>query len=330
MIVGADIGFSHIKLATPNYTVKVPSAVGAGAFSEMSGAAVAAGRKAVSTEGVRLVQLGEKTWRVGASSYLLQTARTDMGRFAEGSDIVKAPLFAGLYDLAIGRTNIMAEIVVGLPLALVRTSADARKMREGIRGWLLGFHEFRIDDLHQVYLDVQQVDIQSQPAGGLIATGILEHANVMLVDWGFMTLHTAAFEGMRYNLDATWTSFLGVHKAAAALVNLVDQKYGVRLQLHEADRHLELGLPLHAPGGPYDISHLVDQALDMTHDEACRFIQDQLDKVRYDRLIFVGGGAWRYEKHIMNRWPHAEIGSDPIFQCARGLCEYGLHQWGSR
>jgi len=258
--------------------------------------------------------------------------RLDFQRLSNGPEL-RALTYATLFDLVDGGA-IDLRIVVGLPVEVLQ-GPDARAIVKGLRGWLLGEHQFTVDG-KEAHLNVHALLPMAQPVGAFLEWGldlagqwVRDTADftlpVAVCDLGFNTLDLFTVKGGEVSARYTRGETLGIRRAATALVEIVKRQHQRDLSLHEADgllrEYVKSGpILLALAGGTVDVRPFVHSALDVAAGEVTSFIERAWGNGRqFARVILTGGGCLALGKRLRQQLPHAILLPDSVTANARGL-----------
>ena len=267
--------------------------------------------------------------------YTRPIERLDFQRLSNGPEL-RALTYATLFDLVDGGT-IDLNIVVGLPVEVLQ-GPDARAIVKGLRGWLLGEHQFTVDG-QDAHLNIHALLPMAQPVGTFLEWGLDLRGQWArdtkdftlpsgVCDLGFNTLDLFTVKGGEVSARYTRGDTLGMRRAATALVDIVKRQYQRGLSLHEADgilrKYAKPGAILLAmadsAGGTVDIRPLVRSSLDVAAGEVSSFIEQAWGNGRqFAHLLLTGGGCLALGDRLRQQLPHATLLHDPVTANARGL-----------
>ncbi len=336
-ILGLDPGFGGFKLAevTPEgvKTAYLPAVVGIGDtdIGLLSLGGLSKRRNghtpyAVSWNGARYL-VGPNVAR-----YARPLQRLDFQRLADGPEL--RALTYGVLAQGLGPGEHDVRLIIGLPVEVMADRDLATATLKGLRKWLVGHHEFQVDDAH-CQVTVRQVKALAQPVGAFFAWGLDDagkwrrtaddlKAPVGVCDIGFNTLDLFAVEGGQVIARYTGGETLGMRRAAETLADLVRRMHGMILYLSQADALLREKSPrVYAGGKSIDIRPLVAQSLDATAAAVLAYVERHWDNGRqFAHLLFTGGGSQALRSHLLRAYPHGAILPDPLTANAAGLARY--------
>ena len=336
-ILGLDPGFGGFKLAeiTPEgiTTAYLPAVVGIGDTDTGLLSLDGLGKRrnghtprAVSWDGVRYL-VG-----TGVARYARPLQRLDFQRLANGPEL--RALTYGVLAQGLGPGEHEASLIIGLPVKVMADRDLATTTLKGLRKWLVGDHEFQVDDAI-CNVTVHQVKALAQPVGAFFAWGLNDagrwrrspddlKAPVGVCDIGFNTLDLFAVEGGQVIARFTGGETLGMRRAAELLADLVRRAHGVSLALPQADALLREKSPaIYVDGQQRSVHSLAAQALDATAADALAYIERHWgDGRQFAHLLFTGGGSQALRTPLLRTWPHGLILPHPLTANAAGLARY--------
>lgn len=264
--------------------------------------------------------------------------RLDFYRLFEGPQI-KALTLTGL---ALMNPDRPVAILQAFPVEALQKKELGQSILSGQRSWLLGEHQFRLDN-REYRVTVAQIKAMAQPLGSYFTWGLDEkgvwirseddfNALTVVGDIGFNTLDLFGIERGRVIGHFTGGQNLGMHNAASIIARGVRSLYGVELSLHQADELVQA----HVAGQPavvyqngrYEVNALVQQALDETLAGILDFLRSHWKKGGYNKMILTGGGARALRKALLRQYPAAFIPADPVTANADGLARFAARENG--
>lgn len=207
-------------------------------------------------------------------------------------------------------------LMVGLPLQMM-TGDLARDYQKGVKGWLMGTHEFEVDGItHRVEVDA--VKQTSQPVGALFDY-VLDHRGQMIGERGDALLDEVGVISVGFN-----TVELLVVKERGAVERFTrGNTLGVRrlLELINRDGLFSLG-ELDAKLRANRMKSELKQAMPVW----VREVNGEIEKVwgvshrRFAKVLIVGGGALLLREALTVQFAHkAWVPDDAVLAIARGL-----------
>ena len=294
--IGLDPGFSSIKVAEASETgvaaYLLPAAVGLGAETEtgLSLAGVTRPRKR-GTQPLEVAFDG-LTYLVGpnVALYTRPIHRMDFDRFSDSPEL-RASLYAALYKILNGGAH-QASLALALPVKVLQDKAEAQRVERQIRNWLAGSHSFSVNGV-ETYLTVVNVRAKiPQPVASWFEWGMDNRgqwvkgaealkAPTLVVDQGFNTLDVLVVQNGQISQRHTGGDTLGMRRAAERLIELLNRRYRITLDLLEADaliRQAGSGQKATAfvDGEAVDVSTAARQSIGSLESDVTRFIENVL------------------------------------------------------
>lgn len=341
LYIGLDPGFGNFKVATIGGGVTVvPSVVGVGETDLGLLSLGAVGKRSRRSMPDR-VTFGGVTYLVGegVARYAEPVQRMDFHRLSDGPELL-ALFYATMARALDGRVGAVVRAMVGLPVEVMADKALGRGTLRGLRGWMVGPHEFEVNG-ESVRFAVEDVRAMAQPAGAFFAWGLNDagkwvrptgdlKAPVAICDIGFNTLDLFAVQGGDVVGRFTGGDTAGMRRAVELLMQSVGGRYGVDLSLHEADALLRQRRPrLYTCDGEMDVLPLVRQALGTAAAGIVSFVERRWGKGRqFAHLLFAGGGAEAMRVMLLRQYPHGVVLPNAVGANAMGLACYAVRIFG--
>lgn len=311
LLIGVDLGYGAIKLASQSGTTQLPSFVG-----------LPRGERIASVTGIKKSKASLLIEHDGGAFYVGRNAHND-GQPLEnldyerltGSPEIRALFYGALSEHADQIDS--ASIMVGLPLSLLgeeNKAATASAMKK----WLRGDHEWTANGEKRT-ITIEQVDITSQPAGALFdfvfddagkptPFAKLAKKEIGMLSVGFNTIEMMTLNGGQL-----------VQRLSGSTEN------GVRRLLEQAnpDNSYSLGeLDAMLRRGTLDI----DAAVEVWSRAVNGDIESQWGKTwkRFERILIVGGGTMILNGHLGKYQAKAHTPDQPVFSIASGLHKHLL------
>lgn len=339
--IGLDPGFGEFKIAEVKdgvvFTNQIPSVVGIGRIGSMGMLGAPLRRSRVSQEKPLQVEIDGLSYLVGKNvhKYTEPSTRLDYRRLSDGPEL-KALVLSSL-ALRMSGGPFDCSLIVGLPVEVAMDEVLGPKTLAGLRRWLIGEHKFNMNG-EKYTISVRKIKAIGQPVGSYFAFGLDNqgqwkrgkrdyNAPVVVVDGGYNTVDIFAIERGIINHRATGGDNLGMHRVGRIVRQQVQNDFGVKLSLYEADEIIrsESNLLYH-PGGTADISNLVDAALSAAFTDINQFVKDRIDAQPFRHQILTGG--WVKPKllrpRITEEYPHAIILPDPVTANAIGKAKFAV------
>jgi hypothetical protein len=265
--------------------------------------------------------------------------RMDFLRLGDSPGI-RACVFAALYAIAAGGDEKLA-ILVGLPVEVLQSDAQAGAVVGDIRHWLEGEHRFWVDD-REILFTVQEVQVAAQPQGAMFEWGLNMRGQwahptatvrdkIAVLDVGFNTVDLYAIEDGRVNRRFTGGNTAGMRRAAQLMVNALSRQ-GLAPSLHQADEWLRQYTSNPRRRKPFetnvgdemiDLKPLMQRALQSTTEEIVGFVERLWGNGRQFRhVLLAGGGALPMSESFLHQFPHATLLPDAATANARGLARF--------
>ncbi len=344
-VIGLDPGFGGIKVAAIEEgtlrTAHVPAVVGVGS-TDLGLLSLGefrrhrrrrSGPDTVAFEGVEYL-VGENVHR-----YARPVERMDFHRLSGGAEL-QAAIYAALARVFEPGEH-ETPVLLGLPVEVMSDRSQAQEVLRAIRGWFLGEHVFRVNDVDYV-VKIREVRAMPQPAGAFFAWGLDNTGRwvrgkealrqpVGICDIGFNTLDLFAVEAGDVVGRFTAGDTVGMRRAAELLAQTLRRQYGLELSLHEADALLRQKAPhVHVAGqGTVSVARMVRQALETTAAYVVRFLEERWGRGRqFAHILFSGGGAEMLRDVLLRQYPYGEVLPDAVTANAVGLARYAVRVWG--
>lgn len=339
---GWDPGNGVQKAAWTNGKINVvafPSVVGVGRLD--TGAVTLGGFEMAQNKQdlPYVIELGGLRYLAGqnVATYAKPIERLDTGRFTDGVEL--RALFCLTVGL-LGLNGMQVAAAVGLPVEMLRDKAHAQAVSKQMAGWMVGQHRFSMNG-QEMGFEVTMIRCTSQPLGAWLDWGMNDEGKwvkgpegrkspTLIIDQGFNTLDLFAVEGGQPSPRYTGGQELGMGRALEMAASLVEERYRVRLSLHEIDglmrEHLagEKARTYHR-GDLVDISAEINQALSGLAVDVLEFIRKKVGgSAESFRIILAGGGAVALHKWLSAEYPHAELAPAPALANARGLAKLAV------
>lgn len=337
--IGVDPGFGGFKMCEvigeEIKTFLMPSSVGLGASTdEISMAGILRNRSArkpyrVKFEGIEYL-VGHNV-----AAYTRPIDQMDYNRFTDSPEL-RASFYAGLAQMTGGGQHTVG-LVIGLPVEVVKDTAEANKVQRQIRGWLVGEHSFMVDGI-EFEVEVARVRAKTpQPvgswqdwgldyAGQWIKGAAALKAPTLIIDPGYNSLDVVLTYKGKIQSRETDGDKLGMRRAAERLQSLLKQKYNVEPDLRVCDEEIQAvsmnrKAETYVKGELVNVSRLAKQALNTTEADAIDFVSRALDQrnAREYRVFLTGGGAISLINKLLRQYEHANAMPGPVLANARGL-----------
>jgi hypothetical protein len=236
-----------------------------------------------------------------------------------GAPEMRVLLYAALaqYQDEHGPFDESLSLMVGLPLQMM-TGESAKDYQKGVKGWLVGTHEFNVDGVsHRI--EVESVRQTSQPVGALFDYVMDEKLKVVadprdevgVISVGFNTVELLVVKDGGAVERFTRGNTLGVRRLLE-LINS-DSLYS----LGELDGSLRAGglrseMKNALPVWSREVNGEIERVWGISHK-------------RFAKVLIVGGGALLLKEMLTLQFGHkAWLPSDPVLSIARGLWKLSM------
>lgn len=336
-----DLGFGGLKGAEVNgkdlLTYQLPAQVGLMRKTDQISLGGVANPGGISTD--RPLQVGMTdgaTYLVGnnIAAYTTPIPQMDFTRFSDSIEL-RANLY-GLFSLIFNPGKHDTSILLTLPVEPLKTEESANRVERGIKSWLVGEHQFSVDN--QSYaVNVHRVRCKMpQPVAiwcdwGFTLEGTWYRgpdaliAPYMIIDPGFNTLDLVIVQNRKILTRLSGGEKLGMRIAAQRLSQLLRDKYGLELDVYQADLLIKKlviqgrGVTTYVGGDSIDITPLARQALDSLKADSLIFIEDSIKNAAASKNILGGGGAIALGSLLRQQLKgNLEVLEDPVLAGARG------------
>ncbi len=341
-VIGFDPGFGNSKGAYINgqlNTTHLSSVVGIGntelgLLNAVSSSTrfMRKGRQDIPLRG----SFEEVTYLVGenVANFARPVERMDFMRLGSGPEL-KALFYATMYNLLGEGVHGDIRLMVGLPVEVMLNRELALSTRRQLRNWMVGRHQFFVDDLG-IVLDIRRVEVIAQPAGAYFSWGMNEEGKwvkpaedlkqmLAVCDIGFNTVDLFVLQGGQPVARYTDGENLGMRRAAEILVNHIRKTANVTLSLHGADRLMRMRDPqLSTVDGMISLAAVSQQAYESVTAGVVQFVERSWGNARqFRRVLFTGGGAEALRSQLARHYPHGVVLPSAVTANAAGLAKYG-------
>lgn len=318
MVFGIDLGMGACKLVGEGGGVHLPSHVG-----------MADGRFVAGMAGMK-AQAAPVKITVGNHSFYVGDGAHEWGRPVEsldyerlnGSPEIRAIFYAAVteYVHCHAVINLPVVLYVGMPLESL-TGDRAVATVTAVKGWLMGRHEWAVNDDLNLALDVADVRITSQPSGALFDYLLDDNGRFVaerkadfkkeigIISVGFNTVELLVVKETQPVQRFTAGATVGVRR----LLDLINQNG--YYSLGELDTQLRAGqldVKTAVPIWAREITGLVEQKWGGSWR-------------RFARIVAVGGGALILNGQLAFEG-RAVVPDAPVMAIARGLYKLALMQ----
>ena len=337
--IALDLGFGGIKLSEVVgegiASHVIPSTFGLGEIKETNSLSFGL-RRQRRTEGPAEITFEGLSYVVGqdAHKYVKSPDRLSLHKFGEAEAL--QPLVYTALATRLNGGPYQTGLLVGLPVEVLQEKETVMKQ---LRTWLVGEHQFSMNGSpYQITID--KVVPVAQPLGAYCNFNLsyegrwLKSARdrkvpTIVVDIGFNTIDMFGVENKQLMNRYTAGDTLGMHRVNQAVVDAVRDKYGVRMNLHEADAYVRQFLAGKAveyphPQGVAVIDNLIKSALSDAWSQVSQFIRKTLDNAQYRWLIFTGGGTEAFRSYILPEYPSAILFPNSVTANSEGLAKLAV------
>jgi hypothetical protein len=337
--IGVDPGFSSVKVAEVQgddiTSFLLPSTVGQGADTNSG----------LSLAGVGIRRRGAKPFQVQFGQYDYLTGpnvaqftkplnRMDFDRFTDSPEL-RASLYAALYKIVNGGGHDVA-LAVALPVSVLKDGNEANRVERAMKAWLVGNHYFSVNGV-DVHLNIHSVRAKvPQPVASWMDWGMNSEgqwmkgadalkAPTLVVDQGFNTLDVLVVQNGQINHRHTGGGKLGMRRAAENLMNALDRRFRLTLDLMDANELIWKATKkqpaiVYLNGNPEDVSKMAKQAVKQLETDVLQFLEAVMENRQY-RALLTGGGALSMSTRLMQMFPGATLLYEPVLANARGLAK---------
>ncbi|MBV7326997.1 ParM/StbA family protein [Chloroflexi bacterium TSY] len=332
MIVGLDIGYSHVKLVGDQKRIRFASTVGNWEQEHFSlDMAAELGAGAHQQKEPLVLRVDEVTWMIGEEAVL-------QSRFLfrrEDRDWISSSEYNLLYLAALTQLTTASgpslQIVTGLP---VNYFGDREKLEDHLHG----DHQAQLLGRRRQTFKVEQVQVIPQPFGALLSRVLNEQGEVVdtdlatgrvgIIDIGGKTTGFLVVDNLREIPKETTAIPTGCWDPIRVIGETINDRFtGLDLSSHEVI-HATVDGAVKYFGKQHDITQVVESALEplitMIVDETT---QRWNGGARLDAVLITGGGAFLIGETLGKHFPHAQIVDDPVFANAEGFYRWGNRLW---
>lgn len=262
----------------------------------------------------------------------------DFQRLGDGPEL-RALFYTALHRLLGAGNHSDVRLIVALPVEVMTDKQLALQTRKELRRWMIGEHNYIIDQPMNV--QITRVEVMAQPAGSYFCWGMNDqggwqrgedslHGMISICDIGFNTVDL--FVVRKGDVVARYTSgqTSGMRRAAELIIETVRKQYGVALSLHEADALLRERNPaLSTSEGTIDLEALTQQARETVASSVLMFTERNWGNAKQFRhVLFTGGGADALRDTLSRHYPHGIVLPEAVTANAAGLAKYGQRMLG--
>ena len=217
--------------------------------------------------------------------------------------------------LALGSKETEVQLVVGLPLSQYK--ADKQKLIEMIMSNCYMFGSINGEEANYIITDVE-----IYPEG---IAAIPSDYEGIVVDIGGRTTDCCLtyIENGRRKIENPISLPTGTIKLYSELINRINSKFSLDLEISNAKRIIKNGLNLY--GKKQDIAFIINIFKDYL-EELIRQLNVAYS-INSNNICFTGGGSLELRKPILKRINHAIISDNAVFDNAKGFYEVGCKLW---
>ena len=217
--------------------------------------------------------------------------------------------------LALGSKETEVQLVLGLPLSQYK--ADKQKLIERIMSNCYMFGSINGEEANYIITDVE-----IYPEG---IAAIPSDYEGIVVDIGGRTTDCCLtyIENGRRKIENPISLPTGTIKLYSELINRINSKFSLDLEISNAKRIIKNGLNLY--GKKQDIAFIINIFKDYL-EELIRQLNVAYS-INSNNICFTGGGSLELRKPILKRINHAIISDNAVFDNAKGFYEVGCKLW---
>jgi plasmid segregation protein ParM len=217
--------------------------------------------------------------------------------------------------LAIGSKEPEVQLVLGLPLSQYKT--DKQKLIEMIMSNSYMFGSINGEEANYIITDVE-----IYPEG---IAAIPSDYEGIVVDIGGRTTDCCLtyIENGRRKIEDPISLPTGTIKLYSSLINIINSKYCLDLEISNAKRIIKNGLMI--DGKIENTTFITNIFKDYLEDLIRRL--NVAYSVNSNNICFTGGGSLELRKPILKRINHAIISDNAVFDNAKGFYEVGCKLW---
>ncbi|MDB1923566.1 ParM/StbA family protein [Clostridium tertium] len=217
--------------------------------------------------------------------------------------------------LALGSKETEVQLVLGLPLSQYK--ADKQKLIEMIMSNCYMFGSINGEEANYIITDVE-----IYPEG---IAAIPSDYEGIVVDIGGRTTDCCLtyIENGRRKIENPISLPTGTIKLYSELINRINSKFSLDLEISNAKRIIKNGLNLY--GKKQDIAFIINIFKDYL-EELIRQLNVAYS-INSNNICFTGGGSLELRKPILKRINHAIISDNAVFDNAKGFYEVGCKLW---
>jgi plasmid segregation protein ParM len=286
MILGVDVGYTYVKTVTSEGEDILRSTIKEGSLDI---------NKSIT------VELNGKEYTVGEKgSYSVDLNKTQ-------DDTFQICMYTAIAR-AMQHNSDEINLVTGLPVAFY--SSQKKILKDSLEGKDVFI---KLNGRHKIFT-INRCLIFPQSAGLFIIYPELFQSNVLVIDIGGMTVDVSYFEGLKLIKYATYP--MGMLKLYGEIIQSINAKHAVNLELLDAERIIQEGLEIE--GKPVNIEHIIR-----------KHTEDILRPIKLEfpykttLKAFIGGGAVALKEYLPG-----PVREEDIFANARAFYRIGVEKFG--
>lgn len=322
--IALDIGYSAIKLFSPNIVASCPSyAKRIGRDFQYAGTAPKASILYRDLDTDEMWVVGEVAQNTMTSGDTSDSEMSLYGRERYGNPmfpvLVRTGLGLGLQKNQFGGPGESDEIIVqtGLPERYMNDAPDLVDSIAGTHNFALRLGGGPWKEYH-VTIKPENIFVMSQPKGTLFSVCIDRNGNfhpdaqkyltssVLVFDPGFGTLDLFPIKAGVVGKGET-NQTLGMRRVLQETAKLIKEQYGINIEVPEMQKYLETGTVRYfdrktLASNDYPFDALLTAANDSVCSEAIDWLTSIVRLVDYDYLIITGGTGAAWDAKIRERF----------------------------
>lgn len=205
------------------------------------------------------------------------------------------------------------QVVAGLPVSLY--SKQKNEFREKLLSY--GLKTIKINGVEK-HIHIQDAIIFPQGAGPVFLDSKYKDANVLVIDWGGLTVDVCYFE--KLNLTQYSTYQKGMLTLYGTLAQKIYNKFELPILPIDVEEKLKHGLKVY--GEKQDLSFL-DNDIDKFTNEIITYIQTEYLVRDADYILLVGGGSMFLYDRIKKYFKNGELVDNAQFANAVAFEQIG-------
>lgn len=282
-----------------------------------------------------IIQHKSTSHYVGKLAYIEKSATCQFGDPGRYSSDFALRIFLTLVGSLVQKESITCKIVTGLPITL-HNESNIQKIRERF----VKVHKFILNGMERE-VRVLDVAVQFEGGGALLNYPPEEEGEYAVIDIGGRTtdLFFVEKEGNKIIPSPSMCGgeVIGVKNVVDAIDQFFYTNYNRKLNENERRKILEYYLGrIDKPTiksmkveHPYELED-IEQIMADIADEILSFVggrwsddEEEYIAQRCDEVLLLGGGAYYFEKFMLERIPHLRVPEDPEMANVNGYLAYG-------